>query len=214
MPCVPLKCSNMRSRAEAAHGVLADRRGRIAPRASRRGRRRREPVDVAGRERDDAAAAIASAHQRRQIRVHRPGERLVAGRAELPAGHVDDVRRVGQPRDGGFVEQVAADRLDAVRLQRPLLRRGDEKRETPMTRRVTPAASMARLAMRASVGPILPATPRTIRSPSAAAHRVDRRLGGFAEQLFEMVDIANGHRHDMAAIMLSCCLPDGLSIRR
>ncbi len=44
---------------------------------------------------------------------------------------------------------------------------GDEKRETPMTRCVRPAASMARLAIRARVGPILPATPRTITSPSA-----------------------------------------------
>jgi hypothetical protein len=40
-----------------------------------------------------------------------------------------------------------------------------EKRDTPITRRFTPAASDARFAMRASVGPILPATPRTIRSP-------------------------------------------------
>ena len=36
-----------------------------------------------------------------------------------------------------------------------------------MTRCVRPAASMARLAIRAKVGPILPATPRTITSPSA-----------------------------------------------
>ena len=36
-----------------------------------------------------------------------------------------------------------------------------------MTRCVRPALSMARLAIRAKVGPILPATPRTITSPSA-----------------------------------------------
>ena len=44
---------------------------------------------------------------------------------------------------------------------------GEEKRETPMTRCDRPAASMARLAIRASVGPILPATPSTSTSPFA-----------------------------------------------
>src|SRR5262245_32045573 len=44
---------------------------------------------------------------------------------------------------------------------------GLEKRATPTTRRRTPAASEARRAMRASVGPILPPTPSTTRSPSS-----------------------------------------------
>src|SRR5947209_7928794 len=43
----------------------------------------------------------------------------------------------------------------------------EEKRETPMIRLRTPARSEARLAIRARVGPILPATPRKIRSPSS-----------------------------------------------
>ena len=42
---------------------------------------------------------------------------------------------------------------------------GSLKRATPMTRR----AGVARFARRASVGPILPATPRIIRSPSTVA---------------------------------------------
>src|SRR4030095_4066173 len=41
----------------------------------------------------------------------------------------------------------------------------EENRETPITRRATPARSDARLAIRASVGPILPPTPRTMMSP-------------------------------------------------
>ena len=48
------------------------------------------------------------------------------------------------------------------------LRQGtaDENRETATTRRHTPAASEARLAMRASEGPIFPPAPRTMMSPS------------------------------------------------
>ena len=46
-------------------------------------------------------------------------------------------------------------------------RPAEEKRATPMMRRRVPARSDARLAMRARLGPILPATPSTIRSPSS-----------------------------------------------
>lgn len=54
-------------------------------------------------------------------------------------------------------------------------RRGEEKRETAMIRRGVPAASEARLAMRASVGPIFPPAPRMRMSPGseASARTVD-----------------------------------------
>src|SRR5438046_1946083 len=45
----------------------------------------------------------------------------------------------------------------------------DEKRETPITRRETPAISDALLAMRARVGPIFPPTPKMTMSSSRAA---------------------------------------------
>jgi hypothetical protein len=51
-----------------------------------------------------------------------------------------------------------------VHLQRGLLI-GLENRATPTILRLVPAASDARLAIRASVGPIFPATPRMITSP-------------------------------------------------
>src|SRR6266576_4199487 len=46
--------------------------------------------------------------------------------------------------------------------------RGEENRETPITRRETPAISDARFAMRARVGPIFPPTPKMTMSPSRA----------------------------------------------
>ena len=180
---------------EAAHGVLADG-SRTIFLARAGAATARESVDVPGREHDDSAAAISRADERGKMRVHGPRERFVAGRSELPAGHEDDVRRVGQPRDRGFVEQIAADRLDAVRFQR---RRwsGDEKRETPMTRCRRPAASIARLAIRAKRGPHLAGDAEHDHVAVRLAHRFDRRIRGFAQQLFEMRDIAyrSGHFH-------------------
>ena len=62
--------------------------------------------------------------------------------------------------------------------------------------------------------PILPATPSTITSPFARRIALDRRVGGFAQQLFEMRDIANCGRHlHRRPIMTPMSLPDGVSIR-
>ena len=55
----------------------------------------------------------------------------------------------------------------------------------------TPAASSARRAMRASVGPILPATPSTTMSPPYASHGVDRRVRWLAEQVLELRNVRN-----------------------
>src|SRR6266567_8723739 len=46
-------------------------------------------------------------------------------------------------------------------------RPGDENRDTPISRRLTHASSDALFAIRARVGPIFPATPRTMMSPSS-----------------------------------------------
>ena len=92
-------------------------------------------------------------------------QRLVARGAELHPRHEDHVGRVGQARR----ETAArAGRLGSSRCRATPGRGGPgcENRLTPMIRRRTPAASLARRAMRANVGPILPATPRTSRSPS------------------------------------------------
>mgnify|MGYP003693605437 CR=1 FL=1 len=85
-----------------------------------RGQWRCEPVDVPGREHDDSTAAISRADRARgKMRVHGPRERFVAVvDPELPAGHEDHVRRdQAAARARGFVEQIAADRLDPARLQ-------------------------------------------------------------------------------------------------
>ena len=54
-------------------------------------------------------------HQRRHMRIHRPGEVLLPGRAELAARHEDDVRQFRQRVDLRAVEQVGRDAFDAVR---------------------------------------------------------------------------------------------------
>ena len=55
--------------------------------------------------------------QGRDVRIHRPGQRQIALGAELAPGHEHDIRNFRQRLDGGFVEQVAVDGLDAARLQ-------------------------------------------------------------------------------------------------
>ena len=116
--------------AEAAHGVLADGVERVGLDASRRASTGVEAVDVAGGEGDDPAARGNAG------RPCRAGSVFIAqvsgflpGRAELHAGHVDDVGRVGQLVELRRVEQVAADRLDAVLLRAVAAARGIEKRD-------------------------------------------------------------------------------------
>ena len=72
-----------------------------------------ERIDVAGREGDDARILERLRHHRRNVGVHRPGQILAAGRAELPSGHEDDVRRLGQTRDRLAIEQIGGDAFDA-----------------------------------------------------------------------------------------------------
>ena len=52
--------------------------------------------------------------QRRHVRVHRPSQVLVAGGAELAAGHEHDVGEFRQRVDLLAVEQVGLDALDAA----------------------------------------------------------------------------------------------------
>ena len=55
--------------------------------------------------------------QGRDVRIHRPGQRQIALGAELASGHEHDIWSLRQRLDGGFVEQVAIDGLDAAPLQ-------------------------------------------------------------------------------------------------
>jgi hypothetical protein len=63
-----------------------------------------EGVNAGGRIGDDAAGAIALGDQCGHMGVHCPGEALVAGRAELVAGHEDDVGSLRKPRQRFAVE--------------------------------------------------------------------------------------------------------------
>ena len=151
--------------AQAAHRVFADRRGGVGfQRAA--ARRRDEPIDVAGRERHDPAARELAANDGGQVRVHRPGERLLAGRAELHPGEVKNVRGVRQSLHRRLVQQIAANGLDAVPLQLRLEAGRGKARHTddapPDAGEVRRAPGHAREA-RAH----LAATPSTMRSPSS-----------------------------------------------
>ena len=57
--------------------------------------------------------AIGLGDQRRDMRVHRPGQVFGAGGAELAAGHEHHVRQLRQRLDLRPVEQVGLDALDA-----------------------------------------------------------------------------------------------------
>ena len=100
----------------------------------------------------------------------------MAGRAELAAGHEHHIGKFRQCLD------LARDRADRPRCTRcpggraPRAGRCSLNRATPTTR--LPGA--ARLASRASEGPILPPTPRMMRSPgsaSSSACKLARRRG-------------------------------------
>ena len=74
---------------------------------------------------------------------------------------MNDVLRARETLERRAIEKIAGQALDALALQLLL--------ETNFEKRATRFAGAARFAMRASVGPILPPTPRMIRSPSARA---------------------------------------------
>jgi hypothetical protein len=113
--------------AEAAHGVFAGGIERVffAAAAVFDGR---EAVHIAGGEGDDAAAAVALAHDAGQPRVHGPGERFIACGAEFHARHVDDVRRGGEVGHGVRIEQIPRDGFDAMRVEFLLRARRTEAR--------------------------------------------------------------------------------------
>ena len=111
-----------RAREILEHGLARD--AGIGVGAGRRCRRRRlgraaaMHVDVgihaAGRIGDDARARECLGDQRRHVRVHRPGQVLVAGGAELAAGHEHHVGELRQRLDLPAVEQIGGDALDAA----------------------------------------------------------------------------------------------------
>jgi len=99
--------------AEARLGIFPDRaHGSRLIRSGPVGRAER--IDVAGRQCDDPRAAEPHRNPGRQIGVHGPGQGLVAGRAELAGGQVDDIRHLRQRRQGFLIEQIGGNRLDAV----------------------------------------------------------------------------------------------------
>ena len=70
-------------------------------------------INAAGRKGDDARAGEGLGDQRRHMGIHRPGQVLGAGRAELAAGHEHDVRQLRQLLDLRAVEQIGLDAFDA-----------------------------------------------------------------------------------------------------
>ncbi len=154
---------------------------------------RREAVDVPGRERRDAAGAISATHECGEVRVHRPRQRLVGCRSELSAGHEDHVRRVGQPSEGLFVEEVAADRLDAVLFERPLrCRRGEARHANHPARQAGRVEGAARHPSQGRTH--LPGDSEDDDVAFHTPHGVDRCGRRIAQQLLEVIDIANRGR--------------------
>ena len=143
-----------------------------------------------------------------QMRVHGPGERLVAGQHELPAGHEDDVWR-----SAARTPIRRADRSepsDPACLQRPLLLRRREAGDADDAVR-RPALSMARLTMRQRSAPSCRRRQGRSRR-RRPAHRVDHRLGKVARRPSRSAT----SRIETASPSAAICLPspaDGVSIR-
>ena len=130
-------------------------------------------------------AANASGNQRRHVAVHRPSERFVPGRAELESRHENDVRQFRQRIDLGTIEQIGRDALDAVcgePFAQALLAEARDADDALARRRALGQPRERR--------PILPPTPRMMRSPSSFAeigYQFRRRRG---HHVFEVLDIA------------------------
>ena len=159
-----------------------------------------ERIDAAGGERDDARGREGLRHQRRHVRVHRPGQRQIALRAELASGHEDDV---GELAAGGGSRIRPADRNAMVSMPRACSHSLDAG--LAEARHADDAACRAgRLSPgRAKVGPILPPTPSTMMSPSTCLEVVDQRLARPAQQLVECGDVRDGLRQGVARAALS-----------
>ena len=78
-----------------------------------------ERINAACREGHDPRGLEDLRNHRRDVHVHRPGERHIARGTELAAGHEHDVGHLGQLLERGAVEQVGRQRLDACLLQLP-----------------------------------------------------------------------------------------------
>ena len=169
--------------ADAGVGVVAGRRDgrRLLGRAAALDGHER--IDAARREGDDARGREDLGDDGRHMHVHGPGQRRIAGRAELHGRHEDDV---GEPSAGRSTR--VGGRADRRRWSRcppapaPSRTAGSEKRATPTTR----LSGAARLAMRASVGPILPATPSTRMSPGEIGEIGDKFRRRRAQEILEL----------------------------
>ena len=101
---------------ETAHGVFANRLRRIrftrAPAAQGR-----QPVNGARGKGNNSTGSVFPAHDTGQVGVHRPGARRIFGGTELQSGQIDHVGGSRQLCNRGFIEQVATNGFDALRLQ-------------------------------------------------------------------------------------------------
>ena len=124
----------MRSRPRQELRVFAERGGRRRPRSAAGGRPARTDRRCRSRRRRSATAWKGSATSAgTSTFIAQVSAGLPAG-AELEAGHEDHVRRVAAALDRVAVEQVAGDRLDAVRLELARAGPASLKRATPMIR--------------------------------------------------------------------------------
>ena len=152
-----------------------------------------EGIDAARRERDDPRAGKSLRHQRRDVRIHCPGQRQIALRAELATGHEDDIRNFRQRLDSVLVEQVAIDGFDAAGVQ-PVLDAG-----------IAEACNADNAAV--GQGGLGEACQRRAHLAGHAqnhdvaidlAEVVDQRLARTAQQFFERCDIRNCLRQMVA----------------
>src|SRR5215467_1353369 len=74
-------------------------------------------INISRRKRGNPAVAKTIGDETRKKRIHRPGERFLAGRAEFHSRHVDNVGGIGQVRERSRIEKIATDRFDAPGLK-------------------------------------------------------------------------------------------------
>ena len=146
--------------------------------------------------------AEALGHQRRHMRIHRPGQPFAAGGAELAAGHEDDVGRIGQRGQRLARQQVGLDALDALRLQAlaqaRLAKSARRRSRAGRARRAWPCAPASAPSCRPRPAPGCRPSTRSSVCTSASEGRRQEFL-----ELFEVFD-AIGQRH--GAIPLVCAV--------
>ena len=157
-----------------------------------------QAVDVSGGEGDDFGALEFLGDHSWEEGVHGPGHGFLAGRAKFHARHVDDVGNIGEFLELLFIEEVAGDvvstpwAFNSFAICAPL---PEEKRETPMTFALgaaPPRGVDAAFEHAGEGGAHFSADAEDDEVAGEAFDGVDGRLGGGAEEIFEVGDISNG----------------------